>query len=246
MSGDNNLGELTVSVNEEGLQETAEQTAEAQADEGGGLLGGAGAGGGGMAAGLGRALAPLAFLSILASLKPIQAALSTILGLAETLLAPFLLIGLRLLSPVLQLLVDVLPLLMTFLDDPVGSLIGLAQFIVDTLVKLPGLIWNFMQRLPGLIGEFLAELPGKIAQALQTILQSNPAQNVAGAVDDSPGFQFLSPGVGISGQVIEQLQGTAATATAPIEAPETNINFTGGLSALVERVNRDDNFSFLP
>jgi hypothetical protein len=244
MSGDSNLGELTVSVNEEGLQETAEQTAEAQADDGGGLLGGAGAGGGGMAAGLTRALAPLAFLSILASLKPIQAALSTILGLAETLLAPFLLIGLRLLSPVLQLLVDVLPALLSFLDDPVGSLIGLAQFIVDTLVKLPGMIWNFMQRLPGQIWDFMKDLPGMIGDAVSKFFGEDAGESAETVAGNPPIFNpvpTFNPA-----NVLGQATNTATAATASIEAPETTINFTGGLSALVERVNRDDNFSFLP
>lgn len=200
---------------------------------------------------LAGALAPLAFLSILASLKPIQAALQSVLGIFEALLAPFLLLGLRLLSPVLQALIKALPMLMNFLDDPVGSLIGLGEFITDVLTDLPSMIWEFIQRLPGLIKDQLEGLFDFLDQSV-----SDALSEVTGVDEESVVSPTSDPGV-FGGPALPlpifRALGAGATATTTAttgggtgERIVNNINFTGGLSAFVERVNRDDNFDFLP
>lgn len=182
-------------------------------DEGGGQdqdSGGGDGGGAGIASALGEvvsALGPLAVIAgLLLSLEPIQAALSTVLGIVEGLLAPFLLLGLRLLSPVLRLLVEAIPLLMSFLDDPAGALLGLGEFIVGAITDLPGLIWDFMTDLPGLIAtafmtavSWFTDLPGALAEALKFAAAKvgDVVSELADAIKDAlPGEDSETPAGG--------------------------------------------------
>jgi len=187
--------------------------------------------------------------ALLALAGPLLDVLTPIMSLLEAFLAPVAVMLLRLLSPVLRLLFSrVLPAWLSFMSN-VNGFIGNLSFLEklsllaptiallrllgvdvrglwETAKSLPGDIWSFMKRLPRQIWEFVRRLPNQIARAIRPDF-SVPTRD-RGRGD-----------FGLNGASDAQ-SGSGIGSSNPI------INFSGGLSTLIDRIESSADVDLQP
>ena len=232
-------GEVEVAVRAEGTEDAAEQLAE-----------GAEAGGGQQAGGLRGRIGRAGLLggALLALAGPLLDVLTPILSLLEAFLAPVAIMLLRLLSPVLRILFSrVLPAWLSFMSNVNGWIsklsfldklsllaptLGLLRLLGidvrglwETAKSLPSDIWSFMKRLPRQIWEFVRQLPSRIASAIRPDFASPPSRSTG-----EFGFNGAS----------DAQSGSGIGSSNPI------INFSGGLSTLIDRIESSADVDLQP
>jgi len=248
-------GEVEVSVRAEGVDQAAGEMAGetlTQTGDGAAAAGPPGGGGGRGGAGrFGKLLTRIA--TLLAFLGPILKVLGVASNILEAFVAPLAIVLLRLLQPALRLLIQVLPvwfdivdrvgdILMkaqdmnlvfplplgllqlidsgvAFVDQKLSDLLAWGDNLIKDIQALPGRIWSFVQRLPSQIG-----------MAINDQLPDIPGTDLFGGGGDGGGGGFALS------DIRDALGGGGDT-----RDRQPRVNLGGGLSAFVDRVERDPN-----
>jgi hypothetical protein len=248
-------GEIEVKVSADGADQAAEDLSDASEAGVGGGAGGDDEGGL-----LGRGLRGGAIISAILALLDVLAPLAPVLEVIKALLSPITLILARLLQPFLRFMVTrVLPALMGFMGDVMPIIDRVAKLmdqfsaivrdfwagVIRWLAQLPMKVWNLLQRgfswietqlgvaadylrtLPRRIWEFMQQLPRMIGNVISSRIPDVPT-TPSGIVDTTVDTVTGGGGGGGGGDG---------------GIGQTIINFSGGLGAFVEQVQRDNNIT---
>ena len=224
------LGELSISVESEGVDEAADKVQGAtEGDGGGGLLSGvSGPAGGGKGGGaLGSLMGTLSGMSsammgilgavgliaaLLASLKPIQKMIGALFKVIQAFVMPLAVMLMRLLSPVLGFLLRLLPIWMDFLSDPQGA-------ISDAISWLRGVLFNMATKL---VNSLISKLPDWLTKNNNN---TTPDKNRTFSTEND--LRSLK-------NRRDKLNGNGTS-----DDNGTNINFWGGIGTFIERWSQD-------
>jgi len=224
-------GEINVAVQAEGVDEAAGElggdgAGAAEAPELGGPDGDGG--GGGRGGTFGKLLTRIA--TLLVFLGPIFDVLGAVSGVLKAFVAPLAVLLMRLLAPVLRLMIKVLPVwfaIMDVLDSALQEFIKLRSGLIARMLEFLGIrnpvesILSVINSVESGIDNLPADISNKLAGVLPSDVSGQDVRDVATSDTAKAGLFGALTG-GPSGAV-------------------TQIAIEGGLGALVENINRDEN-----